>query len=89
MFLGKYPRWQLHIQEFLLFLQCDLGLPGEVLAEAILGGLINFVMTSEIMVDKPMMELQQFLDILMGYLHTFVKLTVKRYIHNAIVTTLI
>ena len=62
---------------------------GEALAEAVLGGLINFVKTSEIVVDKAMVELQQFLDILMGYLHTFVKLTVKRYIHNAIVTTFI
>ena len=62
---------------------------GEALAEAVLGGLINFVKTSEIVVDKAMMELQQFLDILMGYLHIFVKLTIKRFIHTAIVTALI
>ena len=43
----------------------------------------------EIVVDKVMTELQQFLDMLMSYLQIFVKLTVKRYIHTAIVTTLI
>ena len=43
----------------------------------------------EIVVDKVMTELQQFLDMLMSYLQIFVKLTVKRYIHTAIATTLI
>ena len=31
--------------------------------------------------DKAMTDPQQFLDILMGYLHIFVKITVKRHLH--------
>ena len=57
-------------EEFLGFLHCDLGLSGKALAETVLGGLISLY------VQK---QLQQFLDILMGYLHIFVKLTVKHY----------
>ena len=36
-----------------------------------------------------MTELQQFMDVLMGYLHIFVKLTIKRFIYTAIFTALI
>ena len=58
--------------EFLDFLHCDIRLSGKALAETVLGGLINLGLD---MMSKTMMD--QFLDILMGYVHIFGKLTVK------------
>ena len=43
----------------------------------------------DIVVGKAMTKLQQFLDILMGCLHKYVILTVKRYTQTATVTALI
>ena len=43
----------------------------------------------EIVFRKAMTEMQQFLDILMGYRHIIVELTAKQYIRRATVTVLI
>ena len=48
-----------------------------------------FFLDKLIKFNQAMMELLQFLDILMSYLRMVLKLTVKRFMHTAIVTTLI
>ena len=76
-------------EEFLGFLHCDLGLSGKALAETVLGRLTNLSLDIRNCHGQCYDRAAAFLDILMDYLHIFVKLTVKRFIHTAIVTALI
>ena len=76
-------------EEFLGFLHCHLGLSGKELAEIVLGGLINLVLDIRNCCGQGYDGAAAVPGTLMGYLHIFVKITVKRYIHTAIVTALI
>ena len=76
-------------EEFLGFLHCDLGLSGKALAETVLGGLTDLGLSIRNCRGQGYDGAAGVSGHIMGYLHIFVKLTIKRFIHSAIVTALI
>ena len=66
-----------------------LGLSGKVLAETVLGALIDFGLDIRNCFGQGYDGAAAVSGHINGYLHIFVKMTIKRFIHTAIVTALI